>query len=102
MIHNMKSWPQFFEAIAKGEKKHDLRSKDRDFKVGDTVVLHEFDPVTGQFSGKTVECRITFITSNDTPCALSSVVLDRDYCILSLEPAKPMSIAEYLAKEKLR
>lgn len=96
MIHNMKSWPRFFEAIVNGEKKHDIRSKDRDFKIGDTVVLHEFDPFTGQFSGRKVECRISYITSNDTPCALSSVVLDRDYCVLSLEPVKVPSMAEYL------
>jgi len=27
---------------------------------------------------------ITYITSNNTPCAFSSAVLDKDYCILSL------------------
>jgi hypothetical protein len=43
--HTLKSWPQFFEAILGGSKTHDLRrADDRDFRVGDSILLREFPP----------------------------------------------------------
>lgn len=83
--YQLKSWSAFFQAIKAGDKTHDIRSKkDRDFKVGDTVVLQEYDPFTGTYSGDAIICQITYITSDVTPCAFSSAVLDKDYCVLSL------------------
>lgn len=81
----VKSWSPFFKAIKAGTKTHDLRDMvDRDYKVGDTLLLREYDPFEGQFTGDTCAVVITYITSNNTPCAFSSAVLDKDYCILSL------------------
>lgn len=84
-IH-LKSWTHFFQAIKSGEKKHDIRAlEDRNFHKGQVIVLEEFDPFLGKYTGDSIECEITFITSNLTPCALSSVVLHKDYCVLSLQ-----------------
>jgi hypothetical protein len=59
---------------------------DRDFKVGDTILLQEFDNVNGAYTGEELLVEITYITSRNTPCAFSSAVLDREYAILSLKP----------------
>lgn len=82
----LKSWTHFFQAIKAGEKRHDLRSKkDRDFFVGQRLLLEEYDNVHGHYTGENIQVEVTYITSNDTPCAFSSAVLDRDYAILSLK-----------------
>jgi ASC-1-like (ASCH) protein len=81
----MKSWKPYFQAIKNGTKTHDLRKKDRDFKVGDKILLEEYLPFEGSYTGEQLTAEITYITSNDTPCAFSSAVLDNDYCILSLK-----------------
>jgi hypothetical protein len=87
--YNVKSWIPFFQAFKRGEKKHDMRDlKDRQYKVGDILTLQEYDPFTGTYTGDEMCMKITYITSRDTPCAFSSAALDRDYCILSLEPVK--------------
>lgn len=87
--YNVKSWESFFQAFKRGEKKHDMRDlKDRNYKVGDILNLQEYDPFTGMYTGDSMRMKITYITSRDTPCAFSSAALDRDYCILSLEPIK--------------
>ncbi|MBS3648738.1 DUF3850 domain-containing protein [Pseudaminobacter sp. 19-2017] len=83
--HTMKSWPAFFREMIAGKKTHDVRKKDRDFKVGQVIRLEEYEPFGGGYSGRSADFEITYITSNDTPCAMSSVVLDRDHCILSLK-----------------
>ena len=72
-MYYLKSWPQFFQAILKGEKKHDLRSMDRRFEVGDIVVLQEYDPFNGFYTGQELRATITFITSEDTPCAIQAL-----------------------------
>lgn len=84
-VHEVKSWTQFFSAIKAGQKKHDLRVNDRDYKVGDTILLKEYDMEKGTFTGDQCYAEITFITSRQFPCAFSSAVLPPDYCILSLE-----------------
>jgi hypothetical protein len=80
----MKSWPWFFQAFVDGLKLHDLRKKDRNFQPGDDVLLQEYDPRTGNYTGRELKATITYLTSNDVPCALSSNALARDHVILSL------------------
>jgi hypothetical protein len=88
-VYNVKSWVPFFQAFKTGAKKHDMRDlKDRNYKVGDILVLEEYDPFKGEYTGDAMRMKITYITSRDTPCAFSSAALDNNYCILSLEELK--------------
>lgn len=83
--HKVRSWRHLFEPINDGSKHHDLRKNDRDYHVGDTLVLQEFDIQTGKYTGREAKRKISYMTSRDFPCAFSSAVLPNDYCILSLE-----------------
>ncbi len=83
--HHVKSWSQFFYPIKHGLKKHDLRKNDRNYAVGDILVLEEYDMQGGRYTGESVRAQITFITNSQFPCAFSSAVLDKGYAILSLE-----------------
>lgn len=84
--HELKSWAHFFDAIKSGKKKHDLRDlADRDYRVSDVLKLRRYDNINGRYTGEELYARITYITSEVTPCAFSSAVLKRGYAILSLE-----------------
>jgi len=83
--HTLKSWPAFFRAIKDGTKPYDLRDmSDRVFAVGDVLTLREYDPFAGAYTGEQLDAEVTYITSRDTPCALSSLALDKNCCILGL------------------
>ncbi len=83
--YEVKSWPWFFEPMCSGKKKHDMRDmRDRPYKIGDRMLLREWDPRNGQYTGREAIAMITYITSNEAPCAMSSTALDRNTCILSL------------------
>lgn len=83
--YDVKSWPQYFSKMISGQKRHDMRNKrDRKYMVGDKMLLREFDPFGGGYTGRWGIFLITYITSNDTPCALSSVGLGDDMAILSV------------------
>ena len=55
----LKTLPQYFEEVVKGNKKAELRLNDRDFKVGDIYELEEYDGKT--YTGRSVMVRITHI-----------------------------------------
>lgn len=82
--HELKSWSQFFRPIVAGERTHELRRNDRDYRVGDRLLLREYDPSMGTYTGSHCEVAITSITSRDVPCAVSDQGLDPDFCILSV------------------
>lgn len=83
--HIVKSWSHFYEAIREGLKKHDLRKNDRDYQIGDILVLQKYDMTRGVYTGDELRARVTYMTSTRFPCAYSSAVLPADYVILSLE-----------------
>jgi len=60
--HSLKCWPEFFEAMLKGEKTFDIRLNDRDFQVGDTVKMREYDPDTKEYTGRGMDFNIVYIT----------------------------------------
>lgn len=68
MIHDLKTWPQFFQPVALGHKTFEIRFNDRDFKVGDVLRLREWDPAVKKYTGNETIRRVTYIT--DFPAGL--------------------------------
>jgi len=44
MTHNLKTWPSFFQAVKSKIKPFEIRENDRNYQVGDTLILEEFSP----------------------------------------------------------
>ncbi|WP_184722622.1 ASCH/PUA domain-containing protein [Caulobacter sp.] len=63
--HELKTWPKYFAAVRSGQKRFEIRRNDRDFKVGDILVLSEFDPATDTYTGQAEERQITFLLSEE-------------------------------------
>src|SRR5262245_16198439 len=84
--HELKSWPDFFTPIFDGSKMFDLRyNKDRNFKVGDTLRLREWNDRMKEYTGRETSRRITHILDGIGPgCIEPHRGLARDYVILSL------------------
>ena len=60
--HDLKTWKEFYEAIYDGKKTFEIRKNDRDFQVGDILVLHEFDTELGEQTGQWCSAEITYMT----------------------------------------
>ena len=84
MKHLVKSWTFLFEPIYSGAKTHDLRILDREYAVGDVLVLQEYDYGAKKYTGRETEAEITFITSAANACAFSPVALHPKFGILSI------------------
>ncbi len=61
MIIKKKIWPEYFDAIASGKKKFELRLNDFEVNEGDTLVLKEWDPSTKKYTGRNVEKKVTYV-----------------------------------------
>jgi len=60
--HVLKTWPEYFEAVYFGEKPFEVRKNDRNFQVGDTLVLREWDPEKEDYTGRKLEVLVTYMT----------------------------------------
>ncbi|OHX26156.1 RNA-binding protein [Streptococcus iniae] len=61
--HMLKCYPEYFEAIMDGTKTFECRYNDRDFKVGDELLLREHDPKQG-YTSRCIVRKITYILSD--------------------------------------
>ena len=59
--HDLKCWPQPFDAIWDGRKRFEIRKNDRNFGVNDKLVLWEWDPIAEKYSGRKIEAQVTYI-----------------------------------------
>lgn len=64
-VHELKCWPAYFAAVRSGAKSFEIRRNDRDFAIGDTLRLMEFDPSTDTFTGQVEERLVTFLLSEE-------------------------------------
>jgi hypothetical protein len=61
--HQLKCLPDFFIAIWIGAKRFEIRRNDRNYSVGDTLVLREYDDYEETYSGREMTFRVTYTTT---------------------------------------
>jgi ASC-1-like (ASCH) protein len=61
--HKLKIQPEYFKEVCTGKKSFEIRKNDRDFKVGDMLLLQEYLPESNSYTGRVVERKVTYITN---------------------------------------
>lgn len=79
-VHALKCWPEYYRAVAAGEKTFELRQNDRDFRVGDHLILCAYDPMEQRHLGPRTTCIITYVLPG------GSFGLSEGWCILAIKP----------------
>jgi hypothetical protein len=67
--HDLKTWPEFFQAIIENRKPFEYRLNDRDYKVDDVLHLQEWVPAEdgelgvreGRYTGREVWKRVSYV-----------------------------------------
>lgn len=80
--HELKIWPHFFKAVLDGSKKFEIRKNDRNFKIGDKIILKEWDPKIEDYTGRSLSKWISFIVSD------GNFGIEKDYCVMSVKSFK--------------
>jgi hypothetical protein len=84
--HDLKCWPVPFAAIASGRKTFEWRKDDRNFQEGDAVILREWRPETGSYTGARIECSISYVLRG-------AFGVPDGFCIFNLEKPAPEQAA---------
>jgi hypothetical protein len=77
MRHDLKCRSKEFRAMVEGIKNFEFRVNDRDFKVGDELILHEVNPDMSE-TGDTFNCKVSYILHGD------EFGLPKNTCIMSV------------------
>ena len=86
-VHELKTWPEFFQAVVNDRKPFEVRKNDRDFQERDTLILREWEPDTGEYSGRRATRSVSYV--------LRGVAgLEAGYVVLGLEPMIRSSVVD--------
>ncbi len=100
MRHTLKTWPEQYRYIEAGTKTFELRRNDRDFAVGDTLFLMEYDPDLEIYTGKSCQRVVTHILEGSAQLELWG--LHKDFVIMSIKEPEAdhySSMTDILRKE---
>lgn len=74
MKHELKTWPVAFDLALSGAKMFEIRVNDRNFQVGDELLLCEYDLATDRYTGREIRRKVTCVVTGwglpDGTCAL--------------------------------
>ena len=93
--HELKILPQYFKAVQDGSKTFEIRKNDRGFKVGDTLVLKEWEYIKGKYveegyTGNKIKKEISYILEG------GQYGLEKGYCILGLKDLEEPRLYRHL------
>lgn len=77
--HELKCEFEYFELVANGEKKFELRIDDRDYQDGDTLILKQLTKDKTGLTGKVLDRYVLYVLRNAEHFGLM-----KGYCIMSL------------------
>lgn len=78
MTHSLKILPEYYDAVKSGQKKFEVRFKDREFHTWDYILLLEWDGET--YTGRRLLCLITYILDDARFCLPGYVILSIKLC----------------------
>ena len=73
MIHELKILPEYFRDILRENKTFEVRKNDRNFQVGDKLILKEWE--NGEYTGNTLEKNVTYVLDDSSGYVLEGYVI---------------------------
>lgn len=74
--HQLKTWPAYFAEVRSGAKTWEFRKDDRDYRVGDELLLREWDPETREYTGSVEVRRVAYVARG--------TLIPAGLCVMSL------------------
>ena len=78
--HILKTWPRYFDDVRWGVKRFEVRRDDRGFRVGDLLLLREWNPDAEEFTGRGAAVEVTYKLDG------GAFGVEDGYCVLGVEP----------------
>lgn len=79
MIHELKTWPEFFEEVFMGRKTFEVRKNDRNFQLHDTLILKEYNNDEQKYTGRQLARTVIYILNG------GQFGVEEGYCVISIQ-----------------
>ena len=102
--HELKCWPDYFEAVWSGMKTFEVRVNDRGYQAGDVIWLREYDPKKSRseahrYTDRAIKARIGFVLSHSPVSGVNGPTpLDHGRVVFSLLNVQQRTWLHYLDK----
>lgn len=96
MTYEIKCFPKYFDALVDGLKNFEVRKNDRDYKVGDSLLIREYDSEKKSYTGYELYAPVIYILENDE----SFTGLAEGFIVLGLNVNVLNSQREYLKRKR--
>lgn len=83
--HELKCWEPFFSEVESGVKTFDVRRDDRNYHVGDILVLRRYDPKADAYNGAFLYVKVAYVLRPEAfrPLGLDLGLAD-GFCVLGI------------------
>jgi ASC-1-like (ASCH) protein len=76
--HTLKILPEYYRAVMDGRKTFEVRKNDRDFRVGDTLSLEQYDPELDRTFGVPLHLKVTYVLKG------GQFGIEEGYCVMGV------------------
>jgi len=76
--HKLKTHVEYYQKVVSGEKDWELRLNDRNFEIGDQLILEEYDNDKKEYTGYSTSRIVTYMLKDAEHFGLMN-----GYCIMS-------------------
>lgn len=76
--HKLKTWIPYYQEVKNGNKTFEIRKNDRDFEVGDILILEEWNHDTQTYTGNFIYKKVKYITQG------GKFGIEEGYVVMSL------------------
>lgn len=92
VIHEVKTWPEFFDDLERGLKLFEVRRNDRNYQPGQYLHHREYDPFRSAYTGRQLWQKITYILHGP------QFGIEAGYCVMAVTnevPGVPAPAEDY-------
>ena len=82
--HHLKSWPKPFADLSGGRRTYELRINDRNYRMGDRLVFHEWSPTGQGFTGAWVIADVVHVSTAESYDGVLAGMLGENVACLGL------------------
>jgi len=79
MQHELKTWTEHYQNVVRGLKPWEIRLNDRNYQIGDTLVLKEYFPNLEKYSGEETKVEVIHILHG------GNFGIEKGYCIMTIK-----------------
>lgn len=81
-LHELKTWPEYFEYLWDGSKTFEVRIDDREYDLHDHLHLREWVPGDDRYTGRELISKVIYIMDGKEGAPMG---LERGYVVMALE-----------------